>query len=300
MAPRYPYVHVSVEPDDVELVSLELFELGASGVEERDATTLNRPEGAAGTAVTLVASFETDGDAEQACDALADRFAARVEHVEGDAWRDAYKAYFKPARIGAHLVVRPPWEPWDAAKDDVVLVLDPGRAFGTGTHESTRLVLSLLQRYVAPGCRVLDVGCGSGILSIACLLLGAAEARAVDLDPEAVSATAENADANGVAERMVVDATPVEQLTQRYPLVLANIESRVLVPMKDALCARLAPGGVLILSGLLATERDAMVAAYGVLELLAEETLGEWLGLALRSTESRAPVVKCSSGTGRP
>jgi ribosomal protein L11 methyltransferase len=281
MAPsRYPYVHVSVGADDVELVSLELFELGANGVEERDATTLNRSDG---SDVTLVASFESDADAEQARDALAGRFAARVEHVEGDAWRDAYKAYFKPARVGERLVVRPPWEPWDAAPSDVVLVLDPGRAFGTGTHESTRLVLSLVQRFVTPGCAVLDVGCGSGILSIACLLLGAGRARALDVDPEAVSATLENAVANGVAERLEVDGTPVEQVTERFPLVLANIESRVLLPMKDALFRRLSPSGVLILSGLLATERDTMVAAYGALELLAEDTQGEWLGLALRA-----------------
>ena len=287
MAPsRYPYVHVSVGPDDVELVSYELFELGAGGVEERDATTLNRPEDAA---VTLVASFESDGDAEHARDALADRFAARVEHVEGDAWRDAYKAYFKPARIGERLVVRPPWETWDAAPEDVVLVLDPGRAFGTGTHESTRLVLALVQRFVSPGCSVLDVGCGSGILSIACLLLGAGEAYALDVDPDAVSATLENAASNGVAARLVADATPVEAISRRYPLVLANIESRVLLPMHDALCARLAPGGVLVLSGLLAIERDTMVAAYGAdLELVAEETLGEWLGLAFRAAAPEA------------
>ena len=86
-----------------------------------------------------------------------------------------------------------------------------------------------------------------------------------------------------MADRLEADATPLERLGGRYPLVLANIESRVLVPMKDALCARLAPGGVLVLSGLLATERDTMVAAYGALELLCEETLGEWLGLAFRS-----------------
>jgi ribosomal protein L11 methyltransferase len=281
MAPaRYPYVHVAVGPDDVELVSLELFELGAGGVEERDATTLNRPDDGP---ITLVASFDTDAAAEHARDALRERFSARVEHVEGDAWRDAYKAYFKPARIGERLVVRPPWETWDGRPDDVVLVLDPGRAFGTGTHESTRLVLSLVQRFVTPGGRVLDVGCGSGILSIACLLLGAGRARALDVDGDAVDATRENAAVNGVADRLEVDAAPLETLPDRYPLVLANIESRVLLPMRDALCARVEPSGVLIMSGLLAFERDTMVAAYAAsLEPLAEETLGEWLGLAFR------------------
>ena len=277
--PRYPYVHVPVSEHDAELVSLELFELGATGVEERDATTLNVGEG---PAVTLVASFATEADAEQACAALADRFTPSVQHVEGDGWRDAYKAYFKPARIGARLVVRPPWEPWDAAPDDVVLTLDPGRAFGTGTHESTRLVLALLQRFLQPGSEVLDVGCGSGILSIACLLLGAARARAVDVDPEAVSASAENAQANGVDARLTVDASPLEAVAGRFPLVLANIERKVLVPMAPALRAHLAQGGVLILSGLLAHERDDVLAAYAGLTLVAEERLGDWLGLALQ------------------
>jgi ribosomal protein L11 methyltransferase len=283
---RYPYVHVAVPQADVELASAELWELGASGIEERDASTMNTPD--AGEPLTLVASFQQEADAHAAAKAVSDRWAARVCFVEGDDWREAYKAYFKPTRIGARLVVRPPWEPYLARDSDAVLTLDPGMAFGTGTHETTRLVLSALEDHVRAGMEVLDVGCGSGILAIAALLLGAGRALAIDVDPEAVRVAAQNCAINGVADRCRVerasgDATgdPMAH-GRRYPLVLANIETRVLVPAASALIACVEPAGVLILSGILGSERDRVLAAYAPLQTLAVRELGEWVAIVLR------------------
>jgi ribosomal protein L11 methyltransferase len=279
---RYPYVHVSVTPAEAELASCELWDWGASGIEERDDSTLNTPD--RGSALTLVASFAGEDDACAAAAALNERWPARVAFVEGNAWREAYKLYFKATRVGQRLVVRPPWEPYDAAPDDVVLTLDPGAAFGTGTHETTRLVLEALQQHVRAGMRVLDVGCGSGILAIATLLLGAASARAVDVDPEAVRVAGDNARANRVEARMhaqQVAGDTLAELGERYPLVLANIETRVLVPMARAIEERVEPGGVLILSGILSSERERVLSAYASLRTLSLHELGEWVALVL-------------------
>lgn len=277
---RYPYVHAEVAADEAELLSLTLWELGAAGIEERDAATLHKTE-AVGL-LTLVASFADEATATAAVEALEPRFRARITYVEGDAWRDAWKEYFKPTRIGERLVVKPSWESYAAGDGDVVLTLDPGGAFGTGTHETTRLVLAAMQDYVAPGQHVLDVGCGSGILAIACLLLGAERARCIDNDPEAVRVTQENALHNGVATRLSAGIEPLSTIDERYPLVVANIESRVLLPMVDELCARVAPGGVLILSGILAFERERMLQAYTALVSVSIREQGEWIALVLK------------------
>ena len=283
---RYPYVHVDVLADDVDLLSAELFELGASGIEERDASTLLKSEAAKTSGmplVTLVVSFENDELASAAHTVLSERFSARIEHVEGDAWRDGWKAYFKPTRVGTRLVVKPSWEPYEPEPDDVVLTLDPAGAFGTGTHETTRLMLGLLEKLVTPGKPVLDIGTGSGILAIGCCLLGASHVRALDIDDESVNACLENAEANGVGARIEVDKAPVQTLTARYPLVLANIETRILVPLMASIVARVEPGGVLVLSGVLRTEIETICAAYASLSLLEQRELGEWAVLVLQS-----------------
>lgn len=286
MTNRYPFVHVAVSAADSELASLLLWELGASGVEERDAATLNRAD--ADAALTLVASFDAQVDAEAALEAVAERWPATLQFVEGDAWRFAYKEYFKATRIGERVVVRPPWESFEATPHDVVLVLDPGAAFGTGTHETTRLVLEELQHHVPHDGKVLDVGCGSGILAIASLLLGASQARGVDVDEEALRVARENAVANGVEARLQLDlgsepgGAPLSTVVERYPLVLANIETRVLVPLATELASRVQPGGILILSGVLTPETERVRAAYASLTELRVREMGEWSALVLQ------------------
>jgi ribosomal protein L11 methyltransferase len=192
------------------------------------------------------------------------RSAAALPEAE---WRDAWKKYFKVSRLTRQFVVVPSWEPYTPQEGDVAIDLDPGMAFGTGTHASTRLVLEHLQQLADDGttpARILDVGCGSGILSIAAVKRWpGATCVALDNDPIAVQATDENAAHNKVSDRIAAAITPVGELTETFPLVLANIQAHVLRALKDALLAR--TGGTLILSGLLTPQAaplaDEFVAA---------------------------------------
>ncbi|GAB5547556.1 MAG: 50S ribosomal protein L11 methyltransferase [Sandaracinaceae bacterium] len=283
--PRYPCVHVAVPVTESDVVSSVLWDAGATGLEERDATTM---DAAAGDGVTLVAHFDEEADALEAVGLVTARFDGRfvptVEHIVGDDWRERWKAFFHTTRVGERLVVRPSWETHDAQEGDLVIVLDPGQAFGTGTHETTRLVMRELEARVSGGEHVLDVGCGSGILGIAALKLGAARVVAVDVDPIAVRVTDENAEINGVA--IEASTTPVEDVPGRYPIVLANIRSPILIPMTESLVAHLTPGGVLVLSGLLAEEESEIRAVYDAhLRFDGVRRDGDWIALAYRSEE---------------
>jgi ribosomal protein L11 methyltransferase len=279
--PRYPFVHVDVPPDEADETSALLFELGAQGVEERDETTLAK--NVKSGRVTLVASFATREDADEALGELPESMSPRYEEVVGDAWRDAWKEHFKPFAIAEGLVIRPPWEPYEAKPGEKVLELEPGRAFGTGLHETTRLVAQAIQRHAkkVAGATVLDVGCGSGVLALVALALGAKDAVAIDIDREAVDVTNENAQRNGVSDRIAAATTAIEDEKTIAPVVLANIEARILIPMAKDLTAHVAPGGLLFLSGILVPQKDDVRKAYAELELVESPDLGEWTLIVL-------------------
>ena len=184
----------------------------------------------------------------------ASRIRAQAAVPESE-WRDAWKRYFHVSRLTRQLVVVPSWETFEPGPDDRVIALDPGMAFGTGTHASTRLVLEELQALADAGLvpdAVADVGAGSGILSIAAAKLWPSAAIvAVDNDPIAVDACTANCAANDVGQRITSALTPAGQLGRRFPLVLANIQAHVLRALQADLLAACAPGATLILSGLL-------------------------------------------------
>lgn len=281
--PRFPRVALDVPAEIVDEVVFDLFEMEAGGVEQRDDTTLDGAS--ADGCVLLLASFASDEQADTVRSALDPAWNPRRDDVVGDAWRDGWKEHFRPFSLTPSIVVRPPWTPVSASDGVHVLEMDPGRAFGTGLHATTRLVAQSIERNAArvAGHTALDVGCGSGLLALCALVHGAARVRAIDNDPEAASATVENAERNGLASRVRADTTDVSDLGATFPFVVANIETRVLVPMAQSLCRCVAPGGMLVLSGILQEQVDDVLAAYRSLQFL--EQFGErgWVALEFRA-----------------
>lgn len=263
---RHPIVSMVVAPAELQLAALRLWELGATGLEERDDTTLARSSDH--ETVTLVASFASEELAQRALHEVSNDFMTELSYLADVDWAIEWRRGFGPQRIGGRLLLQPSWEKTEGTSGTVVVTIDPENAFGSGDHETTRLVLRVLDGRIRGGERLLDVGCGSGILSIAALRLGAATAVGVDIDEDAIIVARRNAKLNGVDARFESTSGPLAGGEGNYDVVLANIETQVLVPMAGELSARVASGGVLILSGILREERDAIASAYPLMELV--------------------------------
>lgn len=213
----------------------------------------------------------------------------RVREVTDAGWADAWKEHYVPQRIG-RIVVLPSWmadAPVEAG--EVPIVLDPGMAFGTGLHPTTRGCLELLAEIEPMPARVLDVGIGSGILAIAALRLGAEHAHGFDTDPLAFTAAIENAERNGLADRLTVEqGTLPEAPAGRYPLVLANLVAAVLVGLAPRLSEHLAGDGVLIASGIIEGRADEVIAAMAGAGLRVTDRRddGDWVTLRLERITS--------------
>jgi ribosomal protein L11 methyltransferase len=216
-----------------------------------------------------------------------------ISTVRSEDWSTSWQANFKPLRIGEHLLIVPSWEYLQPLPGDIVLRIDPGMAFGTGGHETTRLCLELLEQimtgmhHAAPPS-VLDLGTGSGILAMAAARLGARRVCAVDIDPIAIDVASHNIAANDMAQLIETATTPLETLTDCFDIILANILAEELVRLSSHLIDRLAPEGTLVLSGIL-SEKEYLVRdgfASSSLEYQTTRQQGEWVALIYRKGDA--------------
>jgi len=202
-------------------------------------------------------------------------------------WAEKWKEHFQPVRIGKKITVKPSWEPYSPSPEEVVVTIDPGQAFGTGTHETTQMCLQFLEEAfdgTPTPRRVLDVGTGTGILGIAAALLGAPFTLGIDVDPKGVEVAGENARVNGVEDRFHVATTPLSCVEGRYDLILANVLAEILSDLKQEIADRLEPGGKLILSGILSEKGDWVAKEYEAAgcRLAGRKDDGQWTTLLLR------------------
>jgi ribosomal protein L11 methyltransferase len=208
--------------------------------------------------------------------------------IDEDDWAEAWKTHYHPVHIGRRLFIRPLWVDVDSAPGDVVIALDPGMAFGTGTHPTTQLCLEALEDLIQPGAQVLDLGCGSGILAIGAAKLGAAHVLALDIDEIAVDASQKNAEQNGTADKITVQQGSLETVigsARRFDLVVANILAKVIIAMCDQqLGQAVRPGGLAIFSGIIDTQADYVEAALRQtgLDPYARRQMGDWIVIEAR------------------
>ena len=213
----------------------------------------------------------------------------QVSERQEEDWANAWKEHYRPLRAGHKVVIAPPWHDYTPeSADEVVVILDPGMAFGTGTHPSSRLCLMGLEENIKPGNTVLDVGTGSGILAIAAAKLGASTVDAVDIEPVAVRSTKENAERNGVLDLIRVaegSVAPDGPFVGPYDIVLANIISRVLIELSHGLGKSVKPGGTLVLAGIIEGRELLVRETFEPrgFQLIHRQQIEDWVGLTYRA-----------------
>ena len=210
---------------------------------------------------------------------------ADTRTVSEDAWAEVWKQYYKPFYAGNHLVVKPTWEPFDPAPGDKIIEIDPGMAFGSGTHETTGMCISLLEETIRGGERIIDVGTGSGILAIAAALLGAGHVLAVDIDPDAVRVASENVAHNRVENVVtVLEGDLLKNVDATCEICVANIISNIIISFAAPLRDHIERGGLFICSGIVRerTEEVRQALLTAGYEILKTEHRGEWTAFLSR------------------
>ncbi len=281
-------VQVKTTTEAVEAVSNFLVDIGAQGVVIEDPNDAIYQEGFEGDwdlfdkdemefsyEGALLKGYLVGTNLEEKINSLRQRISLLSEfgldpgegevtyaEVKDSDWANEWKKYFKPFRIGDHIVIKPTWETFDAKEDDLIIEIDPGSAFGSGTHETTGLCIELISEVVRADTEVFDIGCGSGILGIAAAMLGAKHVTAVDLDDAAVIATKDNADQNGVGDKFTVKAgNLVDVVEGQADLVVANIIADIIILLAGQIRPYIKEGGQFICSGIILDKLDEVLVA---------------------------------------
>jgi ribosomal protein L11 methyltransferase len=318
---KWAEITVRCAPDSIDAVSAALTDAGCGGTAVQDgqsgsagAAEETGPLPAAGAskgAARVTGYLPVDDRLEARLEALQARLRKLPDHglaveegmtlrtVQDQDWESAWKAYFKPLRVGRCFVVKPSWEEYTPRPGDLVLELDPGMAFGTGAHPTTQLCLEALEGLVRPEERVLDFGTGSGILSLAAARLGAS-VIGLDTDPVAASAADLNVTANHLRDRVRIQGGDLEALApdDRFDGVVANILAGVILEYADGLAQRCRPGGWLVASGIIDHRADTVVAGlrasgFGDVQRLSR---CEWVALVARRA---SPESRCTESAAR-
>ena len=248
--------------------------------------------------VTIKAYFSSDTAGEGLADLIREKLAFIsnfldigkgyncMNEVDDEDWATAWKKYYKPFSISDSLVIKPSWEEYIPKPGETIIELDPGMAFGTGTHETTKLCAQMLEKYIKPGDKAIDLGCGSGILSIVAVKLGAEHVLAADIDETAVKVTRENCEKNCVDNKITAVKAVLDNIEkERYDIFVANIIADVIVGISAQVPDFIKKDGYFITSGIIKERKDEVVNAYLSIgfELVEAMEMGEWVAITFKS-----------------
>ena len=276
---QYREFIIRTDPFNPDLISGFLWELNISGInEEEDLLKIFADDN----------SGVTEGDIKNLLQKLIDNrmissFKIEAETHEYKNWNEEWEKGLNVIEISDRIVIKPSFKEYENKPDEIVITIDPKMSFGTGEHQTTKLVIQLMEKYINEGIRVLDVGTGTGILSIAAVKLGVKSALAIDNDEWCLENIEDNIKLNNADDKIEIRICTIQQIeVEKYDLVLANIQKNVLLDIAGEIIERLNDRGILILSGLLIEDEKDIAKKYNRLNLLERKTMGEWLALVFQ------------------